>query len=1108
MFPLPYISGRAEALSELLASIRRQGVRAENILKDGDNLLQRYRNLEARLQQQAAAQSVLEEEYNRFKAQTESTRTWISDLSQPLMSPGKDTDVEEMKQKTLDLRQQWQSICENQGSDSNKRTEICDAIRHAEEQWQNIMQAAKLTVEQVASQAASEREFEAFKNLDKSFQSWIKKQRQKLLGLGDHMQFEERWQTVQAVISSKAEGESKLLDLKMQTAGLSKHLEKSRTTEMEQLVAHTEQLWGAVLQTARQAELRSLLDDFDCQSKNTESWIREKQQKLQCVGSHTPPQERCHTAQVNNLRRRGQTLCDHQDADEGRKVQVQQTVKETEKQWRDVLQGAQQVEATAAAEIAQESERRKLEHDTDCWLEGLQQQLVSLGNQAKPDHRLHAAQNILSLKPEADSKLTELTRQSQNLSEQEEISEHTRRESQKAAQDSEQLWGIVLQTAENTLVRAEVQYLLSREMEAFRNHAGSTKNWIEDLQKQADSMQCGTQGSKAQLEERMNTAQQDKAEARLAEIQKQTSNLPQIFPWPGLGERRQAVEQARTLLDQSTALAPLLLDVRSQDVVANLEQGIVKERQCSLLIEQHEAAQDWLREQVKGLGPPPADRHSLRNAVNTLKALLQTVDREQREMMELEAAKDCLLSLCTPGGQDAITLEVSHLHELCANSKQEVRERLTTCKRRLEEMDCELAQISQGLKERAAALQWELRSLDQAFKTEPMPIVRISASRDVSAAVQPATVGTSSLEFNETEKELESGRTTDQEVHELFPTTRSKSLHRPKEALQQTVTQSSERDLDTASKVQFSSSSDPTDAPNIADYIENLWKNTDKIEKRYLILDVPDRAICQTFDIDLKQPDKESEGKNDSNRLCSSVCAIAMSQEGRAGLTKINFSEDENVKLRGTGSEQEVSEHGTSQEKSKELEESDVHEVKHIREERSAQREPSCILPLDIATTPEVTDNTCVTGNGPNKEPAEANIQDGITKQISSEAKPSASESVLDHKTEFVEISFYEQDQIHQIETKMANKYSIPDEHSTLLTHMGDPKSVTLENSPMLTEVVTPINIYCQHYPHMILTRYLKTEVQLRRIISYHKQRLGKTSRKQYRKDLEICPKI
>lgn len=43
------------------------------------------------------------------------------------------------------------------------------------------------------------------------------------------------------------------------------------------------------------------------------------------------------------------------------------------------------------------------------------------------------------------------------------------------------------------------------------------------------------------------------------------------------------------------------------------------ERQCTLLIEQHEAAQDWLREQVKGLGPPPTDRHGLHSTASNLK---------------------------------------------------------------------------------------------------------------------------------------------------------------------------------------------------------------------------------------------------------------------------------------------------------------------------------------------------------------------------------------------------------------------------------------------------------------------------------------------------------
>lgn len=74
--------------------MRRQGVRAEGLLKDSDNLIQRYRNLSVRLQEQAEAQSVLQQECEAFSSQAESTRTWIAELLKPLSGP--DTQSEEM----------------------------------------------------------------------------------------------------------------------------------------------------------------------------------------------------------------------------------------------------------------------------------------------------------------------------------------------------------------------------------------------------------------------------------------------------------------------------------------------------------------------------------------------------------------------------------------------------------------------------------------------------------------------------------------------------------------------------------------------------------------------------------------------------------------------------------------------------------------------------------------------------------------------------------------------------------------------------------------------------------------------------------------------------
>lgn len=80
-------------------------------------------------------------------------------------------------------------------------------------------------------------------------------------------------------------------------------------------------------------------------------------------------------------------------------------------------------------------------------------------------------------------------------------------------------------------------------------------------------------------------------------------------------------------------------------------------------------------------------------------------------MKELDSARDSLMDLCSSGGRDALGLEVSHLHDLCSASEQQLREQLTACETLLSRLDGR----NQGLKERAAALQWELRSLDQAL---------------------------------------------------------------------------------------------------------------------------------------------------------------------------------------------------------------------------------------------------------------------------------------------------------------------------------------------------------------------------------------------------------
>lgn len=64
---------------------------------------------------------------------------------------------------------------------------------------------------------------------------------------------------------------------------------------------------------------------------------------------------------MNNLRRRSQTLFDHTDADEGRKLHAQKMVRDTEETWRTVLMAAKHVEAAACTEITERTEQKQLE---------------------------------------------------------------------------------------------------------------------------------------------------------------------------------------------------------------------------------------------------------------------------------------------------------------------------------------------------------------------------------------------------------------------------------------------------------------------------------------------------------------------------------------------------------------------------------------------------------------------------------------------------------------------------------------------------------------------------------------------------------------------------
>lgn len=57
--------------------------------------------------------------------------------------------------------------------------------------------------------------------------------------------------------------------------------------------------------------------------------------------------------------------------------------------------------------------------------------------------------------------------------------------------------------------------------------------------------------------------QRQQTQCRVEQLKQQTAALPCHFPWPGLGDRRHAVEQAMALLDKARSLSPTLSVLRA-----------------------------------------------------------------------------------------------------------------------------------------------------------------------------------------------------------------------------------------------------------------------------------------------------------------------------------------------------------------------------------------------------------------------------------------------------------------------------------------------------------------------------------------------------------------
>lgn len=106
---------------------------------------------------------------------------------------------------------------------------------------------------------------------------------------------------------------------------------------------------------------------------------------------------------------------------------------------------------------------------------------------------------------------------------------------------------------------------------------------------------------------------------------------------------------------------------------------------------------------------------------------MQTADREEKELRDLEVVKGSLWGSCSPSGQMTLAAEVGHLHELRASSVEALQERLRECEVRLRELDEQLASRVQALRGETSSLQRALQEQSEhlAYRGQLADLIQV-----------------------------------------------------------------------------------------------------------------------------------------------------------------------------------------------------------------------------------------------------------------------------------------------------------------------------------------------------------------------------------------------
>ncbi|XP_017539502.1 nesprin-2 isoform X2 [Pygocentrus nattereri] len=181
--------------------------------------------------------------------------------------------------------------------------------------------------------------------------------------------------------------------------------------------------------------------------------------------------------------------------------------------------------------------------------------------------------------------------------------------------------------------------------------------------------------------------QLQQVEKRLQLLKEQNADLPVLFPWSGLDERRGAFEQAHGLLETATTLRDQMkeqtqlgedsslteLSCSSLEIIVSsliqqlsdtcegLDEGIQKEQHCSLMLKQCSEILDCLERRMQEEISRPPHVNDQKSQLEALKDLLQAVGQEDKHLQVIETQTAALLRSCTLEGQAALSQDVQAL---------------------------------------------------------------------------------------------------------------------------------------------------------------------------------------------------------------------------------------------------------------------------------------------------------------------------------------------------------------------------------------------------------------------------------------------------------------